>query len=85
MFRDLIVRYQAYQIVRKQKPYNKDKVQALGMRFAEEWNARKEAIIAFAGITEGEFDYSIHHTIMPRIVDNGAAYVQAHSQGNEPQ
>lgn len=68
MFEHLIDLYRAYKKVREAKPYKADVVQAYGMAFAEEWKKQRENIIEAFKLAEDEFDYSLHHTLMPQIV-----------------
>ena len=69
MFEKLIEYYREYSLARKKKPYCKDKVQAMGLRFCEEWNNSKKAICEHFKIPEDEFDYSLHHTLMPKLIE----------------
>lgn len=67
MFGNLVTYYLEYREERGKLPYNGDKVQALGLRFADEWNACKQELMKHFSIPEEEFDYSLHHTLMPKL------------------
>lgn len=56
----------------KTLPYNADNVQALGMRFAKEWNDCKDELIAHTQWEptkeDPEFDYAKHWSVMKELV-----------------
>jgi hypothetical protein len=69
MFDKLIAFYKEYKEARERKSYDADLVQALGLRFCGEWKACKDALIEHFKLEEDEFDYSLHHTLMPKLVE----------------
>lgn len=63
----LLADWQAYLKVMVELPYNRDRVQALGMRFAEVWNFHASPICFLIGERKDDFDYAKWRSWMPRI------------------
>lgn len=80
MFQTLIDAYDKTLRVQSEKPYSADRVQAYGMVFAQEWNARKhdilkalgepEFVVNGKGKQEENFDYGKWRQWMVRLKDN---------------
>lgn len=67
MFDTLISYWREYKTATITLPYNPDRVQALGMRFCQEWKARRKEICELFDIPDLDFEYVLHHTLMPKI------------------
>lgn len=63
----LVTDWQNYLEVMVETPYHPDRVQALGMRFAEAWNYHKVPICGLLREPVEEFDYSKWRSFMPRL------------------
>jgi hypothetical protein len=50
-------------------PYNPDRVQALGMRFADAWNYHKTPICYMVNQSLDEFDYAKWRSWMPKVAE----------------
>jgi hypothetical protein len=68
----LLEAYRPYQRAKKDLPYNPDKVQAYGMAFCVAFKTNKTFICEFLKIKEEEFEYSLHHRLMPALEKHGA-------------
>lgn len=75
MFTKLIESWNEYQKVLKEKPYDPVAVQGQGMAFSYHWNKCKEDICNIFDVDPSEFNYSLKHTIMPRVI----AYQEANT------
>jgi hypothetical protein len=53
----------------KAADYNAVTVQALGMRFCDEWKRCKKEICETMQIEEKDFEYSLHWSIMRKLVN----------------
>jgi hypothetical protein len=64
---ELFDSWQAYTEAAKYEAYEPDLVQALGMKFAKEWNKEKPYIMATLGIPEEEWTYN-PRAVMPKLI-----------------
>lgn len=63
----LFADFDAYLRAQSQMPYDPDRVQALGMRFAVEWNQAKIPICDLLGEDPDEFNYTKWRFWVPRV------------------
>lgn len=63
----LFADYEAYLAVMVETPYNPDKVQGLGMRFADAWNYHKGPICILLGAKYEDFDYGKWRMWIPQV------------------
>jgi hypothetical protein len=68
-FKALLEAYRPYRAAIKQLPYDPVKVQALGMAFYDAFKAQKENLCKSFSIPSTEFDYSLHHKMLPLILE----------------
>jgi hypothetical protein len=63
----LLKAYRPYYEAMRAKPYDPDRVQAFGLAFYDAFIAAKDFICVACGIPQKEFEYSLHHKVMPII------------------
>jgi hypothetical protein len=63
----LFERFDAYMAVMVETPYCPDRVQALGMSFADQWNSDKALICDLLGEDPDDFDYAKWRLWVPRL------------------
>ena len=68
-FDKLIASWRVYMEATKQQPYDADRVQALGMAFADEWNRMKPELCEKFKISEEEWGYN-HRIFLPKLIEN---------------
>jgi hypothetical protein len=65
----LLADWRAYLEAMVETPYNPDRVQALGMRFADAWNYHKTPICYMVNQSLDEFDYAKWRSWMPKVAE----------------
>lgn len=67
VFDNLILYFDEYIAAQNEVPYNGDKVQGLGLRFAAEWNRLKKEICSTLNESEDDFSYVKWRNWVPRL------------------